>query len=34
VRFFGSHTGTVLLDDPDQVVHGDRVLHLHDTVRH
>ena len=33
VRFFGSHTGTVLLDDPDQVVQGDRVLHLHYTVR-
>jgi dihydrofolate reductase len=32
VRFFGSHTGTVLLDDPDQVVRGDRVLHLHYTV--
>ena len=28
VRFFGSHTGTVLLDDPDHVVQGDRVLHL------
>ncbi|MCW0214777.1 MAG: dihydrofolate reductase family protein [Pseudonocardia sp.] len=34
VRFFGNHTGTVLLDDPDQVVRGDRVLHLHYTVRH
>ena len=33
VRFFGAHTGTVLLDDPDQVVQGDRVLHLHYTVR-
>jgi dihydrofolate reductase len=33
VRFFGSHTGTVLLDDPDQVVQGDRVLHLHYTVK-
>ncbi|WP_232667193.1 dihydrofolate reductase [Pseudonocardia sp. TRM90224] len=33
VRFFGSHAGTVLLDDPDQVVQGDRVLHLHFTVR-
>ncbi|NUU26123.1 MAG: dihydrofolate reductase [Streptomycetaceae bacterium] len=32
VRFFGDHTGTVLLDDPDQVVQGDRVLHLHYTV--
>ena len=32
VRFFGSHTGTVLLNDPDQVVQGDRVLHLHYTV--
>ena len=29
VRFFGSHAGTVLLGDPDQVVQGDRVLHLH-----
>ena len=34
VRFFGSHAGTVLLDDPDRVVQGDRVLHLHYTVRH
>jgi len=34
VRFFGSHAGTVPLDDPDQVVQGDRVLHLHYTVRH
>jgi dihydrofolate reductase len=33
VRFFGSHTGTVLLDDPDRVVQGDRVLHLHFTVK-
>ncbi|WP_103380348.1 dihydrofolate reductase family protein [Pseudonocardia dioxanivorans] len=33
VRYFGSHTGTVLLDDPDQVVQGDRVLHLHYAVR-
>ncbi|MEU8238139.1 dihydrofolate reductase [Actinoplanes missouriensis] len=33
VRFFGSHTGTVLLDDPDTVVQGDRVLHLHFTVK-
>jgi dihydrofolate reductase len=33
VRFFGSHTGTVLLDDPDQVVQGERVLHLHYTVK-
>jgi dihydrofolate reductase len=33
VHFFGSHAGTVLLDDPDQVVQGDRVLHLHYTVR-
>ena len=32
VRFYGSHAGTVLLDDPDQVVQGDRVLHLHYTV--
>ena len=31
-RFFGSHTGTVLLNDPDAVVQGDRVLHLHYTV--
>src|SRR3954470_24389291 len=33
VRFFVSHAGTVLLEDPDQVVRGDRVLHLHYTVR-
>jgi hypothetical protein len=33
VRFFGSHAGTVLLEDPDQVVRGDRVLHLHYTVQ-
>ena len=33
VRFFGSHAGTVLLDDPDQVVRGDRVLHLHYTLQ-
>jgi dihydrofolate reductase len=33
VRFFGSHASTVLLDDPDRVVQGDRVLHLHYTVR-
>jgi len=32
VRFFGSHTGTILLDDPDMMVQGDRVLHLHYTV--
>ena len=25
MRFFGSHAGTVLLGDPDQVVQGDRV---------
>lgn len=33
VRFFGGHTGTVLLGDPDAVVQGDRVLHLHYTVK-
>ena len=33
VRFFGRHTDTVLLDDPDRVVQGDRVLHLHYTVK-
>ena len=33
VRFFGGHADTVLLDDPDQVVRGDRVLHLHYTVK-
>jgi dihydrofolate reductase len=32
VRYFGPHAGPVLLDDPDQVVQGDRVLHLHYTV--
>ena len=31
-RFFGGHTGTVLLGDPDTIVQGDRVLHLHYTV--
>jgi hypothetical protein len=30
VRFFGRHAGTVLLDD---AIQGDRVLHLHYTVR-
>lgn len=34
VRFFGAHTGTVLLDDPDQVVQGSRVLHLRYTIKH
>jgi len=34
VRFFGNHTGTVLLDDPDMMVQGTRVLHLHYTVNH
>ena len=33
VRFFGNHAGTVLLDDPDQVIRGDRVLHLRYTVK-
>lgn len=33
-RYFGDHSGTVLLDDPDIVVQGDRVLHLHYTVQH
>lgn len=39
IRFFGGHEGTVpldrpvLLDDADRVVRGDRVLHLHHTVR-
>ncbi|GIF45206.1 hypothetical protein BC793_15126 [Actinoplanes xinjiangensis] len=32
VRFFGSFTGTALLENPDAVVQGDRVLHLHYTV--
>lgn len=27
-RFFGSYAGTMLLDDPVEVVQGDRVLHL------
>ncbi|MBU2668380.1 dihydrofolate reductase family protein [Actinoplanes bogorensis] len=31
-RFFGHHAGTVLLGDPDLVVQGDRVLHVHYTV--
>jgi dihydrofolate reductase len=34
VRFFGDHAGTVLLDGPDRAAQGDRVLHLHYTVRH
>jgi dihydrofolate reductase len=33
VRYFGEHSGTVLLDDPTQVVQGDRVLHLRYVVR-
>ena len=33
VRYFGSHTGPVLLGDPDRVVQGDRVLHLRYVVR-
>ena len=33
IRFFGRHAGTVLLDDPDAVIQGDRVLHLHYTVK-
>jgi len=33
VRFFGDHAGTVLLENPDQVVQGNRVLHLHYTVK-
>ena len=33
VRFFGGHTGTVLLNDPNQVVQGDRVMHVHYTVK-
>ncbi|WP_214408015.1 dihydrofolate reductase family protein [Pseudonocardia lacus] len=33
VRFFGGHVGTVLLHDPDRVVRGDRVLHVHYTVK-
>lgn len=34
VRFFGSHTGTVLLENPDVVIKGDRVLHLRFKVNH
>jgi hypothetical protein len=30
---FGSHAGTVLLDDPDHGVQGDRVLHRRYTVK-
>lgn len=33
VRYFGGHAGAVLLEDPDQVVQGDRVLHLHYPVK-
>jgi hypothetical protein len=32
-RFFGSFTGTALLENPDAVVEGDRVLHLHYAVK-
>ncbi|MBE1502157.1 dihydrofolate reductase [Amycolatopsis lexingtonensis] len=32
-RYFGSHSGTVLLEDPDVVIQGDRVLHLHYNVK-
>lgn len=33
VRFFGGYTGTTSLEDPDQVVRGDRVVHMHFNVR-
>lgn len=35
VQVIGRHlyTGTVLLDDPDAMIQGDRVLHLHYTVK-
>jgi dihydrofolate reductase len=33
-RYFGSAAGQHLLDDPDVVVRGDRVLHLRYRVRH
>lgn len=32
-RYFGSHAGTVLLEDPDIIVQGERVLHLHYNVK-
>jgi dihydrofolate reductase len=32
-RFFGEHAGTVLLENPDVVIQGDRVLHLRYTVK-
>lgn len=33
VPYFGRHAATVVLDDPDRVVPGTRVLHLHYRVR-
>jgi dihydrofolate reductase len=33
-RYFGSLSGQRLLEDPDVVVRGDRVLHLRYPVRH
>ncbi|MFN8075243.1 MAG: dihydrofolate reductase family protein [Kineosporiaceae bacterium] len=32
-RYFGDHVGAVPLADADRIVQGDRVLHLHYTVR-
>lgn len=32
-RYFGSAGGQHLLDDPDEVIRGDRVLHLRYRVR-
>lgn len=34
VRFFGNHTDTVFLENPDVVIKGDRVLHLRLKVKH
>jgi dihydrofolate reductase len=33
-RYFGSAAGQHLLEDPDVVIRGDRVLHLRYRVRH
>lgn len=33
-RYFGPVTSQILLDDPDVVIQGDRVLHLRYRVRH
>jgi len=34
VRFFGSHSDTVFLENPDVAIQGDRVLHLRFKIKH